>query len=309
MATTWQATAHLFAVPATRHVFLVEEFAHHRLRAWETDRIAATLAYDLPVDFVCRGQWIADALAELRPDARALVVEEGLDRTALAPPAPRPDGAPLRVAVDDRRLPEGEDSLALAALGVRPSVPIAEADVVLHLDPVGGTARPVLEAMARGAVPIVLPAGGAAQVVAHDVNGIVAEPDDAPGVARWIETLQRDPERLARLRAGAAETAAAWPDPAASEAALQAALEQLVAEPPPAAAQWPTRLMADAMASVATFRNEHFELGAALERLERDEAYKLGVTLRNLWRAKVPLPVRKLGRPFARRARSRMAQR
>src|SRR6476660_7004179 len=104
MATTWQATAHVFETDATRYALLVDEFAHHRLTRWQPDRIAAALAYDLPLDFVCRGQWIADHLAELRPDARALVVEDGVDKAVFHDEgrAERATGAPLRVVVDDR---------------------------------------------------------------------------------------------------------------------------------------------------------------------------------------------------------------
>src|SRR4051794_11042621 len=106
MATTWQATAHVFDVNATRFAMLVDEFAHHRLTRWQPDRIAAALAYDLPLDFVCRGQWLTDHLADLRPDARTFVVEDGIDksvfnadgreeRPAGAPPPP-PGGGPRR---------------------------------------------------------------------------------------------------------------------------------------------------------------------------------------------------------------------
>jgi hypothetical protein len=310
MATTWQATAHVFDVQATRHALLIDEFAHHRLTRWQPDRIAAALAYDLPLDFVCRGRWIADHLAELRPDARAFVVEDGVDKTIFNAEGreEQAPGTPLRIVVDDRHVPAGNESLARAALDRdAPEITHADdpraraqklrdADVVLHLDEVGGLAAPVLEALHCGAVPIVLPGGGAGQVVEHDVNGIVAEADDVRGVAHWLKALETDRERLRRLRDAGAQTAAAWPDPAAAQQALDAALEQMVAEEPPPASRWPSRLMSDAMAAATLFTIEHIELETAFNRIEKGEPYRIGLWLLQRWRALMPEPIRRIGR-------------
>jgi hypothetical protein len=48
VATSWEATAHLFSARAQRFAFWVDGFAHHRLGSWQAERIAAALAYDLP---------------------------------------------------------------------------------------------------------------------------------------------------------------------------------------------------------------------------------------------------------------------
>ncbi|MDQ3741947.1 MAG: hypothetical protein M3389_13490, partial [Actinomycetota bacterium] len=58
VAVDWLATARLFEVPARRHAFWVDHFAHRRMGTWQAERFAAQLAYDLPVDFVAAAPWV-----------------------------------------------------------------------------------------------------------------------------------------------------------------------------------------------------------------------------------------------------------
>lgn len=323
IAVTWDASVGLFDVPARRHALLVDGFAHHRMSVWQPERIAAALAYDLPVDFVCRGAWIAEALAELRPDARAVVAPDGVAKEVFIAEEDRgAPGGPLRVLVDERHGREEDTALGPAALertdadltvekldaadtAAQRAERMRRADVLLMLSTVDGVLGSPLEAMHCGAIPLVLPAGGSSDLVGHLENGIVAEPDDVLGIARWLDTLARDADLRTRLRAGALDTAAAWPDWDAAHAGLLEVLATLVDTDPPAAAQWPQRLMSDAMALTSAFRHEHLQLGASLERMERDEAYRLGVALRAAWRSRVPLPLRLLLGRTARRLGAR----
>ena len=73
IATDWMTTAHLFAVTAKRHAFWVDHLAWRRMGTWQAERFAAQLAYDLPVDFLATGEWLAAELRDLRPDARCVV--------------------------------------------------------------------------------------------------------------------------------------------------------------------------------------------------------------------------------------------
>ncbi len=77
VAVDWAATAHLFEVDAKRHAFWVDHFAHRRMGTWQAERFAAQLAYDLPVDFVAAAPWVRETLAELRPEARCVLVTSG----------------------------------------------------------------------------------------------------------------------------------------------------------------------------------------------------------------------------------------
>ena len=80
------------------------------------------------------------------------------------------------------------------------------ADALVMLDPVDGGLGAPLEAMHAGVTVVVLPAGGHAELVHHLVDGVVADPDDARGIARWLDQLASDRELLARLREGALTT-------------------------------------------------------------------------------------------------------
>ena len=281
LACSWEATAQLFAVDAARHALWVDHFAHHRMGAWQAERIAAALAYDLPVDVLAGGQWVADVLADLRPEQRVLVVAPAVDHDA---PAVAPADGPLRVRVDDAWLAEGKDSpsdVVLARCAEDVVRVEAEADVLLRLDPVDGTLGSPLHAAARGTVPVVVAsAGGTAELVEHLASGVVAEPDDLQGTARWLDHLARDRELLATLAAGARARARDFPDAAGAEQRLRAALDELLATPPPDAQAWPVRLMADAMAAVTVHRSEHHVLAAELRRVEGDGAYIAAQKLR-----------------------------
>jgi hypothetical protein len=320
VATSWPTTAHLFAVPATRYAYRVEELVHHRMGGWNAERVPAALSYDLPVDFLATSPATAAALADLRPDARCLLVPDGIDHERLAPGPPRAPGAPLRVvalAAADGGLPAGaRDALEAVTEPCATAIlePGADAqartaalrdrDVLLALDPDADPARLVLEGSAAGLACVVLPGPTGAEPVEHGASGIVAEFDDARGTARWLDTLARDGALLGRLQAGAAARAAEHPGWDAAVASLHAALEVLVAEDPPPGAHWPQRLMADAMAAAALWHNDHHRLAAALRAVETSDAYRAGSRLQALWDGHPALA--RVAAPLARRGRRRL---
>ncbi len=266
IATDWTTTARLFEVGATRHAFWVDHFAHRRMGTWQAERFAAQLAYDLPVDFLAAAPWVRDTLADLRPDARCLLVTSGPPGGAEPGPpvaSGRAGGDPLRVHLagdgTERAALEGMEQPAVeAALG--------DADVVLLLSTVDGVLGAPLAGFRIGATAVVGPAHDAADLVEHGENGFVADADDPRGASRFLDLLARDRELLARVQERARATGEAWPtwDRAADE--LRSALERLVSEDPPAQAHWPVRLMGDAIAGAAVFGQEHAALSAALHR-------------------------------------------
>ena len=73
LATSWQSTVHLFGVSASRYVELVSSLEFEAMGAWQAERLAASLALDLPVDFIATDAGVRDALVALRPDARVLL--------------------------------------------------------------------------------------------------------------------------------------------------------------------------------------------------------------------------------------------
>jgi hypothetical protein len=332
VATAWETTAHVFAVSAQRHAYLVDHLAHRRLGAWQAERVAAQLSYDLPLDFLAAGRWVADALAQLRPEARCIALVPGVDKATFNdlaaagrdPSAANPRDGPLRVLVDDRRRPEGVagpaaeavgrmraphvlDELAPGDSGAARAARYAAADVLVRLDPVDGVLSSPLEAMHAGATVVVLPAGGQEELVRHRENGIVADPDDVRGTARWLDHLAADRALLGRLRTSALATARAWPSAADGAAQMAAALERLVGEPPPDDARWPVRLMADAIAGAAVLSNDHHTAAAYIRRLEADETYRAAVLVRERLEQPRLAPLRRAAGPLLRAARRRLA--
>jgi len=175
---------------------------------------------------------------------------------------------------------------ARVVLGRLPLAPAA-ADVVLEGSPV--------PAMLAGSAPIVLSSN--AGPVEHMVSGLIAEPDDPADVERLRAQLADDPELAARLADGARAAVADWP---ADASELLAALQEILATPPPESARWPHRLMGDVMAGVALLRQDHFEASAYIKRLENDETYVAAQKVRSKVEGSRPL------RAIARRAKKHL---
>ena len=291
IAMDWTATAHLFSVPAERHAFWVDHLAHRRLGTWQAERFAAQLAYDLPVDFIAAAPWVQAALADLRPDARCLLA------TAGAPTLDQPSGGQTPSGLEPQpsggQTPSGGLRVALGvdAHGERaaldemgePYVEVALGDgpdVVLMLSTVDGVLGAPLAGFRAGATAVVGPALDAADLVDHGENGFVADADDPRGAARLLDRLAKDRELLARLQAAATTTGDAWPSWEQSATELEAALDRLVAEPRPEAAQWPVRLMGDAIGGAAVLRNELAALTTEVHRAQAGDTRPPAVKLR-----------------------------
>jgi hypothetical protein len=303
VARDWEATAWLWDVEARRRVYAVDHFAHEALGPWQAERIAAALSYDLPVDFLAFGAHVAARLRELRPEARVEELRPGVDKTAWQPLAAAATAGPLRVAV------HGEDHGVLARMAepVERVDDLRQAHVLLSLEahlPVDG---PALHAVHCGVVPVLLPTAPAAELVDHRRTGILAEPDDSLGTARWLDTLARRADLRSELAANALELASSWPSVADARAAEAAALARLLAADPAPTDRWGQRVMADALAAVAVWRNEHYKLAGELQRIERDEAFQAAQRARDAWRGDPRLAaVRKVTAPLVRRAKKRV---
>lgn len=73
-----------------------------------------------------------------------------------------------------------------------------------------GLGRVVIEALARGRPVVASRTGGIPDLVHHDENGELYDPDDHDGMAAAIVALFRDEERLARLAAAARPSVEGW---------------------------------------------------------------------------------------------------
>lgn len=246
IALDWQATVRLFEAETDRFAFRVEELAFEALGELEGDRLVATLAYDLPVDFIAASPSLARALEQHRPGVRIALARRGVQ------PLARTRHGDDALAVH----PIGDDAHAAVSRMREPhqvARSLAEADVAVLLEPTADVLD-LLDAAAAGVVPVVLPVGGHEDLVAHMESGVVATHEDPLGVARDLDRIAADRELRARLAEGARARAAQWPSLQAAVDELDSAVRALVAEPPPAQTRWPARLMADAVA-ISTVRH------------------------------------------------------
>lgn len=321
IAVDWRAAAHVFSVHAARPVLLLDDFAYERMGPGDTDRLPAAIAVDLPVDVLAGGAWIVEALAARRPGVRARIARAAVDPALFHAPDDRAADGLLRVLVDDRWAGEAAAGHRTVAELTTPhqvidlpaEVTAAEraallrtADVLLLLDPAAGDGAIVREALACGVVPVALPTGGQGEAIADEVTGLLVEPDDDRGTARRLDRLAVDDERLEQLRAAALQAAADAPDEAAAGAELRAALAELRDGPLPDAAQWPARLMADAIAQAAVVANEHQAVLSLLHGIERGDAYRAGTRLMDTWQSPRLAGVRRLARPVSQRVKPRL---
>ena len=321
IAVDWRAAAHVFSVHAARPVLLLDDFAYERMAPGDTDRLPAAIAVDLPVDVLAGGAWIVEALAARRPGVRARIARAAVDPALFHAPDDRAADGLLRVLVDDRWAGEAAAGHRTVAELTTPhqvidlptEVAAAEraallraADVLLLLDPAAGDGAIVREALACGVVPVALPTGGQGEAIADEVTGLLVEPDDDRGTARRLDRLAVDDERLEQLRAAALQAAAGARDEAAAGTELRAALAELRDGPLPDAAQWPARLMADAIAQAAVVANEHQAVLSLLHGIERGDAYRAGTRLMDTWQSPRLAGVRRLARPVSQRVKPRL---
>ena len=291
VATHWRGTVRLFEVKAERFVFWVDSFANQRP---ESEPLVSVLAYDLPVDFIAAATWAAQALEQLRPDARIITARNGAEAVKRSP-----GGDKLRVFVDDSTVQGTPGLMALKRMKTPHSQAksLADADVALFLDPVDGVLDATLVAARSGVIPVVLPAGGQTDLVKNMESGIVGQPEDTLGVARSLDRLQADAALRQRLSAGAVAAAEGWPDWDGASKEFERALKQIASKAPPESAAWPLRLMADAAAVGTVQHLQTRQLSRDLndERVSRSPVRR---AVRKVKRSRLLTPIRIAGSRF-----------
>jgi glycosyltransferase involved in cell wall biosynthesis len=321
VATWWETTSTLFELRAERYVYFVQSLEDRFYMHDEAERLGAALTLDLPVAFITEARWIADTLAQLRPDAPCHIVRNGIDKEVFAPPAqvtPNTDG-PLRVLIEGsptswfKHVREAIDAAAAmrephhvtVVCGERKELgevvadevvgPLSHremaevygrCDVVLKLSSVEGMFGPPLEGFHRGATCVVTPVTGHEEYVEHGYNGLLADWDDLRGTARQLDLLARDRELLHYLRANALETARAWPDWEQASQFMAGALMAIGREPPPDGVAASARMLADLRGGLEIYS------GHLAERL--DFARRALRFERRLARVRQSAPVRRL---------------
>jgi glycosyltransferase involved in cell wall biosynthesis len=325
LATWWETTSHLFDLRASRHVWFIQSLEDRFYAVGSPQRTAAALAQDLPVRFITEAGWIARTLERLHPGERVPVVRNGLAKDVFAPVSEVPEaGDALRVLIEGSAnvafkgvheavaacsaMTSARHVTVVAGDGSGAGLPVdravgpvsqaelaalyAGSDVLLKLSRVEGMFGPPLEAFHKGATCVVTPVTGHDEYIVHMENGLVVDWDDPFGTTRALELLARDRPLLARLRAGALDTARGWPSWEQQGAEMAAVLRSVLEEPPPDAARFGARLARDLAGALSDGERVASDLTAAREiaaQVRASRAYRAAVrgrtTVENVVRA------------------------
>jgi glycosyltransferase involved in cell wall biosynthesis len=309
LATWWETADALWRVRAKRRgVFLqsFEERFYSDRELWE--RLGAASVLALPVDYVTVGSWMRDVLAELRPDARCVVVRNGIEKDVFTGTDGTPQARPLRVLIEGnpdmwlKAVPDAEAAVqamtepaeVTLVSGGRSAQEMADLysshHVLLKLSRVEGVALPPIEAMHCGTPCVVTPHSGYDEYVEHGVNGLVVGFDDRTATTDTLDRLARDRGLLARLSDGAVRTAAAWPSAEESSAQMAEALTELAAAPPPPvepamrALHERQRLAIELgrgqLGELTWYEREHERVSTELEDIKGERAYRMASAVR-----------------------------
>jgi glycosyltransferase involved in cell wall biosynthesis len=104
-------------------------------------------------------------------------------------------------------------------------------DVLVKLSYIEGMFGPPLEMFHCGGTAIVYDVTGHDEYIVHGENSYVVPRDQDDEVVGYLEKLRQDPGELARLKAGAAETARAWPGWQHAALGFENALQDISSEP------------------------------------------------------------------------------
>lgn len=261
VATWWKTVLELYRLDARQYAYFVQSIESRFFDASDVSlRRLVDSTYELRLPGVTEAQWIQQYLAETY-GSRYLLARNGIrkDLYTIDGPChvPRTRGT-LRVVVEGpmgvpikntartlrivRRASVGEAWLLTSTSlawhpGVRrlfSRIPIYEVakvyrscDVIVKLSLVEGMFGPPLEMFHCGGTAIVYAVSGHDEYIRHGHNALVANMHDEAAVLRHLKQLRDDPSLLDRLKAGARETADAWPGWPESSAVFTAQLEAL----------------------------------------------------------------------------------
>lgn len=329
IGTWWETAFSLFTIPADRYAFFVQSLEDRFYEPSEATRHFAPYVIDLPIAFITEAQWIADLLADLRPEAPCFLVRNGIDKRTFSDDAEPPVrvGEPLRVLLEGNAdvwfkrvheaayaarhmrepkrltLVSGMDA-DVSELGVHEvktglshhemAALYRESDVLLKLSSVEGMFGPPLEAFHCGATCVVAPVTGHDEYVRHGWNGLVADWDDLHGTARLLDLLARDRRLLQFLRHNAVRTARTWPSWEQQGQVMAAALRRVHELPPPPAAPAAARLLADARMGLEAYHGHLYERKILRSRLARFDRILIRTRLSKVLEARRHPVVRRL---------------
>jgi glycosyltransferase involved in cell wall biosynthesis len=307
IGTWWTTAAALFELHADRRLAFLQNLDTRFYRADEFyERFGAAGLWTAPVEFIVSGGWMAQMLAELRPDARVRLVRNGYDKRVWAPRPRVPRDGPLRILVEGvsglwykgatealeatTLMREPRHVMAASLDGSPPQLGEHEAlgrlepeqmadvlsrtDVLLKLARFEGSPLTPVEAFHQGVPCVITPFSGWEDFARPGENCLLVGFDEPEKTAAALDSLASDEALLARLSAGAGASAAEWPDLADAGAAFADAVVELADGPRPSvdvalrlAARWERACIEQARVRVGELLWAREELAA--ERAER----------------------------------------
>ncbi len=182
-------------------------------QGWADDDVVVAIVANLRAnkDYPTLFAAAAEAMAE-EPRLRFVSIGQG------------PLEAELRAALAGFQL---GDRFQLLGYHDDPPAVVAGADVFTLSSIHEGLPISLLEAMALGLAPVVTDVGGNAEVVTHDVDGLLAPASRPEALTEAYVRLAREPEKRARLGAAAAQRAEAF-DIARTARIVEARYQRLV---------------------------------------------------------------------------------
>jgi O-antigen biosynthesis protein len=271
VATFWKTALELHRIDAAQYAYFVQSiesrfFSETQVR----HRALAERTYALRLPGITEATWIKDYLGAHYGSAY-LLAHNGIRKDLYTPDgdrhAPRVPGK-LRVLVEGgfrapfkntartvrtvrRARPHESWLMTNTDIAWYPGVqrlfscvPIQQVskvyrscDVIVKLSLVEGMFGPPLEMFHCGGTAVVYDVSGHDEYIVHGRNALVAKMHDEDAVIEHLRMLRDSPQRLAELKAGAAETAAGWPDWEASSTLFLQHLEA-VRESAPVSREW-----------------------------------------------------------------------
>jgi glycosyltransferase involved in cell wall biosynthesis len=266
IATWWETVFNLGLIKADRAIWFMQSMEDRFYAFGDPMQLLAQTAFAIDIPIVTEASWIARQIHEF--DAGRLVgyAPNGIDKSVFRRHAKEEsdeEQVPFRILIEgsqhapNKGVDQSFDVVELmksevevtwissqgARCDERPNVRVigpltfeemsreySRADVLLKLSRVEGMFGPPLEAFHGGATAVVTPVSGAEEYIISGVNAEVVAWDDVTGTAALLDSLARDRERLANLKAGALKTASQWPDWKDSTARFESELRRICTE-------------------------------------------------------------------------------
>lgn len=246
VATFWKTALELHRLDAAQYAYFVQSIESRFFSESQTrHRALAERTYAMGLPGITEATWIKDYLAEHHGSA-FLLARNGIRKDLYTPDGDRhAERVPgkLRVLVEGgfrapfkntartvrtvrRARPHEAWLMTNTDIAWYPGVqrlfscvPVHEVskvyrscDVIVKLSLVEGMFGPPLEMFHCGGTAVVYDVSGHDEYIVHGRNALVAKMHDEDAVVEHLRVLRDSPQRLAELKAGAAATAADWPD-------------------------------------------------------------------------------------------------